>query len=86
MIIHRLRYLFGDFHEFLNLVQGENPFDTDFFIFGIIPSVYSLPETVRFYIQNFTHIAGHVIIFPFKAKFIYDWFGVFQIWWANRNL
>jgi len=71
--------------EFLDLFQCEYPLGADLSIFRIVSSVNSLPESVRFYFQNFTYITGHVKIFLFESKVVHKRIWVSQIRWIYGN-
>ena len=78
--------MLGNPDEFFDLFEGENTLDADLLEFGVIPPVYPLPKSIRFYFQNFTYITGHVIIFLFESKVVHKRIWVFQIWWIYMNL
>ena len=77
--------VFRDSDKLIDLIRCVYALHTDFLIFRIISSVDSLPESVRFYIQNFTYITGHVIIFLLESKFVHKRIWVSQIRWIYGN-
>ena len=56
--------------EFPQLIQGENPFNSDLLILRIITSIASFPERIRFNPQNFTNLSGRVIFLFRQTKVI----------------
>ncbi len=57
-------------YEFFDLFLSEYPFPGDFPRLRIEPCSNSVPESVRFNIQNFTDVDCHVIIFFIKTEFV----------------